>query len=147
MERADDAPGRIRLAPTVWVAAEHLQWRQSRSGGPGGQHVNKTESKAELRVDAATLVGLDAYARARLLAQPGIRKDAEGLVLIVCEETRSLRRNRDLALERLQEAVLTALVRPRVRRKSKPSYASELRRRAAKIHNAKRKDARRIADD
>jgi ribosome-associated protein len=147
MERAEDAPGQVRLAPTVWVASEHLQWSQSRSGGPGGQNVNKTESKAELRLPPAAIHGLDPAARNRLTSQPGLRLDADGCLLIVCDETRSLRRNRDLALERLRESVLQALIRPRVRRVTKPSRGAKLRRLEAKLHNARRKDQRRVSDD
>ncbi len=147
MVDADEEPGRIRLAPGVTVAESALLWSQSRSGGPGGQHVNKTESKAELRVESAQLIGLSAPAQARLLSLNASRLVAEGRLLLTCESTRSLRRNRDLALERLAELVLQAQAVPRPRKRTRPSRAAKQRRLEAKLHQSVRKRNRRADQD
>jgi ribosome-associated protein len=139
---SDAPPGQVRLAPSVLVSVERLQWSQARSGGPGGQHVNKTESKAELRV-AVDDLPLRPAARERLLRLAGSRLDADGTILISCDETRSLRRNRDLALERLSELVVEALAVPRPRRMTRPSRGSIERRLDAKRRTSERKSGRR----
>jgi ribosome-associated protein len=139
---SDAPPGLVRLAPSVLVPVERLQWSQARSGGPGGQHVNKTESKAELRVAVADL-GLRPAARERLERLAGSRLDADGTLLICCDETRSLRRNRDLALERLSELVVEALAVPRPRRMTRPSRGSIERRLESKRRTSERKSDRR----
>jgi ribosome-associated protein len=146
-DRDDLQPGRIRLAPRVSVAGSSLYWSQSRSGGPGGQNVNKTASKAELRVAPADIEGLGEAAQRRLHELGAPRLDAEGRLLFTCEETRSLRQNRELALERLRELVLAALAVPRPRRPTRPSRASRQRRLDAKQHLSTRKQQRRDRGD
>jgi ribosome-associated protein len=140
-----DGGGLVRLAPSVAIPADRLQWSQSRSSGPGGQNVNKTESKAELRVALADL-GLRPIVADRLAALAGSRLDVDGTLLICCDETRSLRRNRDLALERLCELVVEALAVPRPRRKTRPSRGSVERRLEAKRRDGERARERRFLD-
>lgn len=142
-----EPPGHRRLAPGVSVPEEALAWSQSRSGGPGGQHVNTTATKAELRVDPAAIVGLHPLARARLLALAAARLDAEGRLLFQCDETRSLRQNQGLAFERLAQLVLAALVVPRPRRPTRPGRAARERRLHAKGHRARTKRERRPGGD
>jgi ribosome-associated protein len=140
-------PGLIRLAPGVTVAADRIAWSQSRSGGPGGQNVNKTESKAELRLALSDVIGLHPRALERLAALAGSRL-VDGLTLLICcDETRSLRQNRDLALERLQELVVEAQAVPRPRRATRPSRASVQRRIEGKRRDARRRSDRRTSDE
>jgi len=118
----------VHLAPGVHVAEGALTFSNSRSGGPGGQHVNKTESKVELRVAVSAIIGLSLRAIERLATLAGERLTADGELILVCEETRSQRQNRELVIERLIELVRDARAVPKVRRVSKPSWGSKQRR-------------------
>jgi ribosome-associated protein len=109
------------------------------SGGPGGQHANKTATKAELRVRVNDLTGMPRDALDRLRAAAGSRLTGDDELVITSDESRSLRANQQAVLERLRDLVRDALVRPRVRRKSKPSWGSVQRRLESKSHNAQRK--------
>lgn len=140
-------PGRpatdgVELAPTVRVAPEAIRFSFSRSAGPGGQNVNKRSTRAELRI-ALHDIPLDGGARARLRRLAGSRLTDEGEILLVSDETRSQRQNRDLCLERLRELVTRALVRPKPRKPTKPTKSSVRRRLDEKSNRAKTKQRRR----
>lgn len=143
----DVGEGTIRLAPNVAVPRAVLVFSASASGGPGGQHANKTATKAELRVRVNDLVGMPRDALERLREAAGARLTTEDELVITSDESRSLRSNQAAVLERLCELVRDALVRPRVRRKSKPSWGSVQRRLEAKSHNAQRKRDRSSGND
>lgn len=118
----------VHLGPGVHVAEGALTFSNSRSGGPGGQHVNKTESKVELRVAVSAISGLSVRASERLADLAGERLTADGELILVCEETRSQRQNRELVIERLIELVRDARAVPKIRRVSKPTWGSKQRR-------------------
>ena len=121
-------PGHQRLAPGVSIPVSALTVQVSRSSGPGGQHVNRTESRVELRLPIAAIVGLRPRAGERLVTLAGERLTADGDLILVCDESRSQRRNREIALERLMELVVEAQAVPKLRRPSKPSYCARQRR-------------------
>lgn len=101
----------------------------SRSGGPGGQHANKTETKVDLRFDVAAaepILGPEDCARIREAL--ATRLDADGRVIVVSSEHRSQLDNIEAATVRMQALLSTALVRPKHRKKRKPSRASKMRR-------------------
>ena len=133
----------VRLAPGVTVPEGALTFSQSRSGGPGGQHVNKTESKVELRVAVSAIIGLQPRAQDRLALLAGERLTADGELLMTCDETRSQRRNRELVIERLEELVRDARAVPKIRRPTRPSRGSIQRRLDTKLHRSETKRLRR----
>jgi ribosome-associated protein len=137
----------VHLAPGVTVPEGALTFSQSRSGGPGGQHVNKTESKVEVRVAITAIVGLSLRAQDRLVVLAGERLTADGELILTCDETRSQRRNRELVLERLGELVRDAKAVPVVRRATKPSWGSKQRRLGDKSHRSDVKRERGKLDD
>lgn len=134
---------RIGLAPGVWVHRDHIRFSFSRSGGPGGQNVNKVNTKAELRVRAEDIQGLSWPARQRLLAQAASRITGEGDVLIVCGTERSQETNRNLCLEKLAELVARAAVEPKRRHKTRPTRGSRERRLESKRERSQKKQGRR----
>jgi ribosome-associated protein len=117
----------IRLAPGIEVPEAALTFTQIAGGGPGGQHANKTASRVDLRV-RLDAIPLHPEAAGRLADLAGDRLTADGELLLSCDETRSARQNRAQVVERLCELVLAALVRPKVRRKTRRSRGSIERR-------------------
>jgi len=147
MPRARTRPeSAISLGPRAWVEPSALEFSFSRSGGPGGQHVNKTETKAELRVEIAAIGGLDAAARIRLESLAGahlIGAGADTALRFAASEHRSQKANRDECIERLHALVLRASIPPKRRRKTKPTRGSVERRLESKRRDSEKKSRRR----
>ena len=133
----------IVVSHNLSVPSAELRWRFSRSGGPGGQHVNTSSTKVELSWDLGASEALGETQRARLLANLAGRVDEVGVLRLVVEETRSQHRNREIAVERLR-ALLVEAVKPRKKRRpTRPTRASKERRLQAKRVRGERKQGRR----
>lgn len=132
-----DEPGYLRVSSSLRIPDGELVWRFSRSGGPGGQHVNTSDTRAEIRFDIAGSPSLGPRQRARLLERLGPE------VRVVASDERSQLRNRERARARLAERLAEALRVETVRRASKPSKGSIERRLEAKRRQAGRKADRR----
>ena len=127
------------------MPAGELVERFSHASGPGGQGVNTADSRVQLSLDLATTTALNDKQRERALQELGDR--LSGTVLtITAAETRSQRRNRAAARERLAEVLRSALVPPVPRRATKPTRASKLRRLADKKRRSEVKARRRCPD-
>jgi len=111
----------LEIGPGLVIAAEELGWTAVRSGGPGGQNVNKVSTKIELRFDLVENRSLAPGVKARLRAANAGRLDAKGRLIVTCDTTRSQSQNLELAREKLCELVRVALVVPKRRRPTKPS--------------------------
>ncbi len=134
----------LRLPGGDRIPARHLSVRASRSGGPGGQHVNKTETRVELRLDlAGAEPTLGAMRTERIRRRLAGRLDADGQLRVFCDETRSRSRNEALALERLEALLAGALHERRTRKATRPTRASKARRLHDKRAHAHRKSLRR----
>lgn len=137
MDEIDDT---LRPVPGIVVPVGVVEWRFSTSGGPGGQHANRSNTRVEAVLDLAGAPGIGDDERAVLLAKFG------DVLVVAVDETRSQHRNRQLALERLQEQMAAALRRPKRRRKTKPSRAAVQRRlKAKKLQADKKKSRGRVA--
>lgn len=140
----------VRVNDAILIPAAELSWSFARSGGPGGQNVNKVESKAELRwrpAGSRALAGLDEGTRAWLLSRLAGRLTTEGELLVTSTLTRDQAKNRQDAADKLAAIVRAALFRPKKRKPTRPTRASKDRRIAAKKRRAVVKKARRGDDD
>ena len=134
-ERAG-GPAFLRVSPTCVIRMDELDWRFSASGGPGGQHVNTANTKAEVRFDVAGSSSLGPRQRARLVEKLGPE------VRVVASDERSQLRNRELALERLRARLAEALRVDAPRRPTKPSKGAKERRLEEKRHRSETKRRR-----
>lgn len=144
----DDGEDALVVSPSFSIPRTELDVKATRAGGPGGQHVNTSSTRIELRWNVRTSrVPSDAQ-RERLLERLATRLDADGTVRVVASEHRSQRQNRDAAEARLANMVRAALVVPKTRRATKPSRAAKARRLDEKRKQSdKKRDRRRGHDD
>lgn len=122
---------------------EELDERFVLAGGPGGQHVNRTESAVQLSWDAAQSTFIDDAVRVRLMKLAGNRADKEGVITIEARRFRSQHRNRSDARERLAKLIERAHQAPKKRKKTGPSRSAVARARKKKQHRKEIKRARR----
>ena len=137
----------LHVDPSLTIPGDELIIRASRSGGPGGQHVNTTSSRIELRWDVRASRAPDASQRSRLLERLASRLTADGVLVLHASEHRSQLRNREAAVARLRTLVAEALVEPEERRATRPSRAARRRRLDEKRVRSRTKDLRRRPED
>lgn len=136
------------ISPRLTLPREELLLRATRSGGPGGQHVNTSSTRIELVWDVAASPSLDEPLRATLLARLASRLDSRGRLRVVAQEERSQLRNREAALARFTALVAAALVERKRRKATKPTKASQERRvEEKKRRGAVKRERRRPTDD
>ena len=126
----------LRVSGSCAIPLNELDWRFGPSGGPGGQHANRANTRAEVRFDVAASPSLGPRQRERLLARVG------PVVRVVVDEERSQARNRAIALDRLRSRLADALRIERPRRPTKPTKSAEARRLDEKRRRADVKRAR-----
>ncbi|KAF0965884.1 alternative ribosome rescue aminoacyl-tRNA hydrolase ArfB [Rhodococcus sp. T7] len=136
----------LEITRSLVVPAAELQWRFSRAGGPGGQGVNTTDSRVELRVNLWTLSTLSPTQLERMQVQLGHRL-VDGVVSVTASETRSQLRNRRAARARMAALLRAAvLAETRTRRPTKATKGSHRRRLDAKKQRGQTKNLRRKPD-
>ncbi|MGD2136402.1 MAG: alternative ribosome rescue aminoacyl-tRNA hydrolase ArfB [Gemmatimonadales bacterium] len=130
------------------IPPEEIEFRASRAGGPGGQHVNTTSTRVEARWNVVESGALSERQRQRLLDTLASRIDTRGVLRVAAGERRSQLQNREAAVERLHALVQRALRVPKRRRKTKPSRAAVEKRLEQKRRRGQRKRERRpVSDD
>lgn len=140
--------GPLVVSPSVAIPRAELEVKATRSGGPGGQHVNTSSTRIELRWNVRTSRALSDELRWRLLDRLAGRLDADGAVRVVASEHRSQRQNRDAAEARLAALVRKALVVQKARKATKPTRAAKARRLEEKRRQSdKKRDRRSRSDD
>lgn len=117
---------------SISIPESEIEISTSRSGGPGGQHVNKTNTRVTLHWNLLQTSILSEEQKQRCLAKLHARVNSEGEIVLHVDLLRSQIMNRELAFERLNEMVTQALIIPKKRFKTKPSKASKARRLDAK---------------
>jgi ribosome-associated protein len=135
--------GYLEITPSLLLPLTELEYRATRSGGPGGQHVNTSSTRIELWWDARASTALSEEQRARLLERLASRLDGEGRLRVVASESRSQLRNREAATERLRELIAAALVVRKPRKRTKPGRAAKAARLDAKRRRSALKRERR----
>lgn len=137
----------LDIAPGVRIPESELVLRAITGSGPGGQHVNRSATRIELRWNARTTCALNETQRSHVMAKLASRLDSDGNLRIVAGEFRSQQQNRRAALERLTTLVSRALVVPRSRKATRPTRASVERRLDDKRRRADTKQERRGGHD
>lgn len=135
--------GHLEITPALLLPLAELDYRATRSGGPGGQHVNTSSTRIEVRWDVRSSPTLTEEQRARLIERLANRLDGEGRLRVVASESRSQLRNREAANERLRELVASALAVRKPRRRTKPTRAAKAARLEAKRRRSALKRDRR----
>ena len=138
----------VVINATLSVPRSELDYRASRSGGPGGQHVNTSSTRIELTWNVLASPSLSDDQRSRILDKLKNRIDEQGVLRVVASANRSQLRNREAATERFAQLIAEALVRRKPRKKTKPSRAAKEARLKAKKEQSERKKRRgRIRPD
>lgn len=133
----------IAVTDRVSIPDDEVRWEYARSGGPGGQNVNKVASKATLRWAVAASVAIFPDAKARLLAAHPSHVTTDGEFLVTSQEYRDQERNRQRCEEKLADMVRAALTPPKPRKKTKPTKASQRRRLDDKKKQGQKKSTRK----
>ncbi len=128
------------------IPTGELRFRTARSGGPGGQHVNKTSTKVEVLWNVARSESLSDAQRERLLAKLSSRIDVRGMLRVASTDSRSQLQNRETAVERINGIVRKALRVPKPRKKTRTPTRAVESRLAEKKKRAEKKDRRKNVD-
>lgn len=135
----------IHVNEAVVIPKEELDWSYARSGGPGGQNVNKVSSKAILRWRAAsTAAPIPLAAWQRMKSRYPGRFTTEGDVVLSSQRYRDQERNREDCAAKLAEMVRASLAVPTPRKKTRPSKAAKARRVEAKLRQSAKKQSRKL---
>ena len=133
----------LDVSPELRLPLAELEFRATRSGGPGGQHVNTSSTRVEVSWDLAGSPSLTPDQRDRMMRRLATRLDGEGRLRLVSSSSRSQLRNREDVVERLRQLLAEALVVPKVRKRTKPSRAAKAARLESKRRRAATKRDRR----
>ena len=137
----------VRVNGRVTIPREELEVRATRSGGPGGQHVNRSATRVEIQWRPATSRSLGDADRPRVLERLASRLDSDGFVRVVASDSRSQRQNREAAEERLAALIRAALVIPKRRVPTRTPRVAKERRLTEKKRRSEQKRSRRSSID
>ncbi|MCX6121291.1 MAG: alternative ribosome rescue aminoacyl-tRNA hydrolase ArfB [Ignavibacteriales bacterium] len=134
----------IVLSHSLKIPYAELQFKTSRSGGPGGQNVNKLETRVEVLFDLANSPSLPNHIHQRLLNSLTSQLDSSGILHIVVQDTRSQWKNKQLAIERLTDLLKSALIVRKKRIATKPTHTAREVRLRTKKARSKTKQLRKV---
>jgi ribosome-associated protein len=127
----------LHISPELDLPLAELEFRATRSGGPGGQHVNTSSTRVEVSWDLAGSPSLTPEQRERLLRRLATRLDSAGCLRLVSSASRSQLRNKEDVTERLRQLLAEGLVVPKARKRTKLPRAAQ----AARLENKRRRSA------
>lgn len=122
---------------------KELNFKAIRSSGAGGQHVNKVSSKIELSFDLENSTSLSDSEKERLKTKLSSKLTKENVLILFCDESRSQHRNKEIVIKRFIELIQLNLIRPKKRKKTKPSKASIKKRLDSKKKHSEKKNNRK----
>jgi ribosome-associated protein len=137
----------LRINAALTLPRAELDFKATRAGGPGGQHVNTSSTRIELTWNVAESPSIDDAQRALLLERLATRLDSRGVLRLVSAEARSQLQNREAVVTRLVRVLQDALRAVKPRRPTKPTRASVVRRLDTKRKRSSRKTDRRPPRD
>ena len=132
----------IHITRTITVDENEIKESFVRSSGPGGQNVNKVATAVQLRFDVANSRSLPEEVKMRLISLAGNQITEDGMLIINARRFRTQGRNREYAADRLVEIIRNAAQRPKIRRRTRPTKASKIRRLESKRRVAESKRLR-----
>lgn len=147
MTDSDSPTDALVVTQRLAIPRAELDVKATRAGGPGGQHVNTSSTRIELRWNVRSSRALDEALREQLLTRLASRLDTTGELRVVASEYRSQRQNREAAEARLAAMVRAATIVPKRRTPTKPTRSSIVRRIEGKRHQSDKKAGRRRVDD
>ncbi len=118
----------IEIEGGILIPEDKIEFKFSRSGGPGGQNVNKTNTRVTLLFDAANCESITSEQRQQILKALATRADRDGVIRVVCQRYRTQKANRDGAVERLIELLNNALRKRAVRKKTAVPWSARQKR-------------------
>jgi ribosome-associated protein len=136
----------IRVSDRVVVPEAAIETKAVRSSGPGGQNVNKLATKIQMWIDLSRVAGFEGDDLPRVRAFLKSRLDADGRLLVMSQERREQARSREDCASKVADLIRTALIRPKVRRRTRPTRASKERRIEAKRRHSDRLRERHVGD-
>ncbi|MDT0689929.1 alternative ribosome rescue aminoacyl-tRNA hydrolase ArfB [Salegentibacter sp. F188] len=120
-----------------------VNYKAVKSSGPGGQHVNKTASKVELQFDVEESAGISEEEKSRIIEKLESRLTKGNILILQSDESRSQHKNKEYVSQRFLNIVEEALKKPKIRKKTRPSKASKMKRLKKKKMNAEKKAGRK----